>query len=221
MGRVGQPRPGPCCSGHLVLRGPVCGDSRTGGPCLSWRGSLRRWDNPGLGCELKVRAWDALVGWSRDLAGLRVWGMSPGSWAGDTGMQGRGLMCSQGVLRGPSRDPKCRQGSLECQAAGLGVAKDCWCRPGLTSMQSKGPGYGQGSWEQNRGPRGAEQGSQQGAGVLAVDQGSHKCSWESWGCRAGSWGTAKGLRGAEPGSWGATGDARGAASGQCRSPVTG
>lgn len=75
----------------------------------------------------------------------------------------------------------------------------------------------QGSWVQpkvlgvGRGPGGAEQGSQQGAGILAVDQGSHKCSCESWGCRAGSWGTAKGLRGAEPGSWGATRAARGAA----------
>lgn len=93
-----------------------------------------------------MRAWDALVGWSRDLVGLRVWGMSPGSWAGDTGVQGRGLVCSQGVLRGPSRDPKCRQVSLECQAGGLGVAKDRWCRPGLTGMQSKGPGFSLRSW---------------------------------------------------------------------------
>lgn len=158
-----------------------------------------------------MRAWDALVGWSRDLVGLRVWGMSPGSWAGDTGVQGRGLVCSQGVLRGPSRDPKCRQVSLECQAGGLGVAKDRWCRPGLTGMQSKGPGFSLRSWVWAGVPGGAEQGSQQGAGILAVDQGSHKCSCESWGCRAGSWGTAKGLRGAEPGSWGATRAARGAA----------
>jgi len=88
--------------------------------------------------------------------------MSSGSWAGATGVQGKGLGCSQEVPRGSSRDPKCRQGSLGCWAGGLGVAKGLWCIAGLVNMQSKCPGCSPSSW------------------VLVLGAGQ-----ESQGCRAG------------------------------------
>lgn len=65
-------------------------------------------------------------------------------------------------------------------------------------MQDKGPGSRLSSWTgvgvlgAEQGPRGAEQGSQEQTGVLAVDQGSHKHSRESCRCRAGFWGTNQG-----------------------------
>lgn len=233
-GKGGGAQAGAVLLWALGLEGASLWGSGAGGTCLGWGGSLRRWDNSGLGCELKVRAWDALVGWRRDLGRLRVWGVSSGSWAGDTEVQDRGLRCSQGVPRGPSRDPKCRQGSLGCRAGGLGVAKGLWCRPGLISMQSKGPGCSLSSWVW-AGVLGAEQGSQgcraglsgggrgpscgsrlpqMQLGILGVQSRVLGHNQRAEGSRARVLGCNQGCQGCSRG-------ARGAASGQCRSPGTG
>lgn len=85
------------------------------------------------------------------------------------------------------REPGSRQGSLVQTRAHKHAEQGSW-------VQTKLLRQGRGSLEQNRGARGAEQGSQEEAGVLAVDQDSHKCSRESCECRAGFWGRTKGLR---------------------------
>lgn len=59
--RVGEPRQGTCCSGHLVLGTHTHSLWGQWGRSLGWGGSLRRWDDPGLGHKLGAVAWDDLI----------------------------------------------------------------------------------------------------------------------------------------------------------------